>query len=78
MTEICCDSLYYRKMAEEDSYVLDRGYSAACCLNYQSYLWKDILGFFSHPSIPPLKGGTRIADVAAGTGAWILGPAREA
>jgi len=36
-----------------------------------------MLGFLLHPSIPPLKGGARITDVATGTGAWMLGLARE-
>ena len=57
--------------------MLDRSSSAACRLNYQSYLWRTQLGFYLHPSIPSLKDGARIADVATGTGAWMLGLARE-
>ncbi|MCJ1248823.1 hypothetical protein MMC30_006043 [Trapelia coarctata] len=64
-------------MSDKDRYVLGRSYTAACRLNYQSYCWRDILGFYLHPSIP-LKDGARIADVATGTGAWMLGLAREA
>jgi len=72
------DGFFCSNMADKDSYVLYRSYCAACRLNYQSYLWREILGFYLHPSIPPLKDGTRIADVATGTGAWMLGLNREA
>ena len=64
-------------MAGQDNYVLERSYAAAYRLNYQSYLWRDVLGFYLHPSIPPLNDGTRIADIATGTGAWMIGLARE-
>ena len=64
-------------MATADSYVLDRSYSAASRLNLQFYLWKNTLTFNLHPSIPALKGNARIADIATGTGIWLLDLAQE-
>ena len=64
-------------MAFGDQYVLDRSYSAASRLNYQCYLWKDTLKFNLHPSIPAPQDGARIADVATGTGLWLLDLANE-
>ena len=64
-------------MASNDQYVLDRSYSAASRLNFQFYLWKNTLNFNLHPSIPAPKEGARIADVATGTGIWLLDLAKE-
>ena len=62
-------------LAEGQGYMLDRSHAAACRLNLQFYLWKDAIGFNIHPSIPtPDK--CLIADVAAGTAAWLLDVAR--
>lgn len=56
--------------------MLSRNHAAASRLNYQFYLWKDTLGFNLHPSIPTPKPDARIADVATGTGIWLLDLAR--
>jgi hypothetical protein len=40
----------------------------SCRLNYQSYLWRESLGYLIHPQIPKLAAGARIADVGTGTG----------
>ena len=64
-------------MSTEDQYVLGRGYSAASRLNYQFYLWKNTLGFNLHPSIAAPKDDARIADVATGTGIWLVDLAQE-
>ncbi|OCL03346.1 S-adenosyl-L-methionine-dependent methyltransferase [Glonium stellatum] len=56
----------------KDTYVLSRNHAAASRLNYQFYLWKDTLGFNLHPNIPTPKPDARIADVATGTGIWLL------
>ncbi|KAF1961850.1 S-adenosyl-L-methionine-dependent methyltransferase [Byssothecium circinans] len=56
-------------------YILDRNHLAACRLNLQHYLWKEALGFTIEPSIPIPKNAT-IADVACGTGLWLLDAAR--
>jgi len=45
-------------------------------LNLQFYLWKDAIKFNIHPSIPVQKCGI-IADVATGTGMWLIDVARE-
>ncbi|CAG8979354.1 hypothetical protein HYALB_00002480 [Hymenoscyphus albidus] len=62
-------------LAKGQGYMLDRTHAAACRLNLQFYLWKDAIGFNIHPSIPISKSCI-IADVAAGTGAWLLDVAR--
>jgi len=41
-------------------------------LNLQFYLWKDALQFNLHPSIPSPTHYARIADVATGTGIWLV------
>lgn len=64
-------------MATEDQYLLERSYSAASRLNFQFYLWKQTLKFNLHPSIPNPNVDARIADVATGTGIWLLDLARE-
>lgn len=64
-------------MATKDQYVLERSYSAASRLNFQFYLWKQTLKFNLHPSIPTPKANAKIADVATGTGIWLLDLARE-
>jgi len=64
-------------MAEGLGYVLgDRSHAAACRLNIQHYLWKDALKFNVYPSIP-LRDNCVIADVAAGTGAWLIDVAHQ-
>ena len=52
---------------------------ASTRLNSQHYIWTQELGFNLHPSIPlPQKQlDARIADVATGTGVWLLEIARE-
>ena len=57
--------------------MLQRGYTATTRLNCQFYLWKLELGFSLHPAIPEPHPGARIADVATGTGIWLLDVARE-
>ncbi|KAH6664447.1 S-adenosyl-L-methionine-dependent methyltransferase [Halenospora varia] len=62
-------------LADGQGYMLDRSHAAACRLNLQFYLWKDAIGFNIHPSIL-ISEKCIIADVAAGTGAWLLDVAR--
>ncbi|CAI6267854.1 unnamed protein product [Periconia digitata] len=56
-------------------YILDRNYLAACRLNLQHYLWREALGFTIDPLIP-VSENADIADVACGTGLWLLDAAR--
>lgn len=64
-------------LADGQDYVLgDRSHIAACRLNLQYYLWKEALQFVVHPSIK-LSNESVVADVAAGTGAWLLDVARD-
>lgn len=65
------------QLADGQSYMLDRNYSAACRLNYQYYHWKESLQFNIHPSIPIPKHDARIADVGTGTAIWLLDLARD-
>lgn len=68
-------------LADGNGYMLDKGYAARCRLNLQFYLWKNSLAFNLHPSIPiPHTHGSpplRIADLACGTGIWLLDLACE-
>ncbi|APA10311.1 hypothetical protein SS1G_07231 [Sclerotinia sclerotiorum 1980 UF-70] len=64
-------------LADGHGYVLgDRSHIAACRLNLQYYLWKEALQFVVHPSIQ-LSNESVVADVATGTGAWLLDVARD-
>ena len=65
------------KMLDGHDYVLARNHLAACRLNLQYYLWRETLGFSIHPSIPKLPQSAVIADVATGTGLWMLDVLRE-
>jgi len=58
-------------------YVLNRDYAATTRLNSQFYLWKSELGYNLHPRIPTPPPDARIADVATGSGVWLLDLARE-
>lgn len=62
---------------EKDAYVLNRDHAAAARLNYQFFLWRETLGFNLHPDIPAPKPDARIADVATGTGIWLIDVARS-
>ncbi|KAL8915975.1 MAG: hypothetical protein Q9172_006534 [Xanthocarpia lactea] len=68
------------KMAEsnaDDTYVLKRDFTASTCLNCQHYMWQQELRFTLHPSIPEPASGAAIADVAAGTGVWLIEVAKQ-
>ncbi|KAI0126778.1 hypothetical protein BJ170DRAFT_596347 [Xylariales sp. AK1849] len=67
----------------KDGYVLGRGYAASTRLNLQHYLWKEAQGFLIHPSIVEElykasetgaveKRHVEVADLATGTGVWLL------
>ena len=51
--------------------MLERSHIASCRLNLQHYLWKAAIGYNVHPSIP-ISSATIVADVAAGTGMWLV------
>ena len=60
----------------KDTYILNRDFFATTRLNCQHWVWHQELGYNLHPTVTvPLHG--RIADVATGTGAWLLEVARE-
>ena len=64
-------------LAQGQEYMLgDRGHASACRLNLQFYLWKEAIGYNLHPSIP-ISETHAIADVAAGTCAWLIDVARQ-
>ncbi|PQE03071.1 UMTA methyltransferase family protein [Rutstroemia sp. NJR-2017a BVV2] len=61
-------------------YILQRTNShlSSCRLNLQHYLWKDTLKFSICPSVAlNLPPKPLIADIATGTGAWLLDVARD-
>ena len=60
----------------KDKYLLNRDLFAATRLNNQHWAWHQELGYNLHPSIVVPTNG-RIADVATGTGAWLLEVAHE-
>ena len=62
-----------------DPYILRRDFTASVRLNCQHYIWLQELGYNIHPSIPVSSFGEnpRIADVATGTGAWLLEVSRS-
>ena len=62
-----------------DDYILNRDFTASIRLNCQNYIWLQELGYNIHPSIPISRLGEnpRIADVATGTGAWLLEVSRS-
>ncbi|KAI1179000.1 hypothetical protein F4777DRAFT_535249 [Nemania sp. FL0916] len=55
-----------------DGYPLSRDFIDFNRLNLQHYLWKDVFGYNIHPKILQQGGLSKIADVAAGTGIWLL------
>lgn len=62
-----------------ESYGLGRDYAASSRLNCQFYLWKETLEFNLHPSIPVPGPEEKlcIAEVATGTGIWLVDVARS-
>lgn len=67
-------------LVKGQGYVLNRGrrHAAAGRLNLQFYLWKDSLQFNIHPSIlPHLPKTAAIADVASGSGIWLIDVSRQ-
>nr|URT29631.1 AmpA [Beauveria felina] len=60
------------------SLVNGHGHAAAGRLNLQFYLWKDALKFNIHPTIlPSLSKTAVIADVASGSGIWLIDVSRQ-
>lgn len=55
-----------------DTYLLSRGSFAATRLNCQHYIWGRELGFTIDPTVALPNTNPRIADVATGTGVWLL------
>lgn len=64
------------KPVERTTYSLGRCHLAACRLNLQHYLWRETLGFSVHAAIK-LPPNPVIADIACGTGLWLIDVSRE-
>lgn len=60
----------------KDGYILDRDHYGATRLTCQHWVWHQELGYNIHPTVN-IPENSRIADVAAGTGAWLLEVARQ-
>ncbi|PYI00580.1 hypothetical protein BO78DRAFT_438213 [Aspergillus sclerotiicarbonarius CBS 121057] len=71
--------------ANDQPYSLQHNHLAACRLNLQHYLWREVFQFNLHPSIPiPIPNPTStstsnsetnpplIADIACGTALWLI------
>ncbi|OCK76944.1 S-adenosyl-L-methionine-dependent methyltransferase [Lepidopterella palustris CBS 459.81] len=56
---------------QDNEYVLRRDYAASARLNLQHYQMKETIGYLLHPDIR-VSEGMRIADIACGTGMWLL------
>ncbi|KAF2811997.1 S-adenosyl-L-methionine-dependent methyltransferase [Mytilinidion resinicola] len=54
-----------------DSYILQRHYAASARLNLQHHLYRQAIGYLLHPSIP-IQEDMKVADIACGTGIWLL------
>ncbi|TGJ84697.1 hypothetical protein E0Z10_g4082 [Xylaria hypoxylon] len=54
------------------AYPLSRDFFDFNRLNLQHHLWKDIFGYSLHPKIPRDSKFLKVADVATGTGSWLL------
>ncbi|KAL8989802.1 MAG: hypothetical protein Q9169_008276, partial [Polycauliona sp. 2 TL-2023] len=57
---------------QADTYMLSRTITGSTRLNAQHQLWQHELGHLLNPSIFPLPPNARIADLATGTGIWLL------
>lgn len=62
--------------AVKDEYLLDRSTLGSSRLYMQHWLWQRLAGHLLHPSIP-IKEKMKIADIACGTGIWLIDLARE-
>ncbi|KAL8852119.1 MAG: hypothetical protein Q9221_002942 [Calogaya cf. arnoldii] len=60
-----------------DTYMLGRDFTASTRLNCQHYIWQQHLKYTLHPSLPVPTPSTQIADVATGTGVWLLEVAHQ-
>lgn len=59
-----------------DGYMLARNLSASARLHFQFFSWKDTFGFNIHPSIPLPNDENYIAELATGTGIWLIDVSR--
>ncbi|PWY96694.1 UMTA methyltransferase family protein [Aspergillus sclerotioniger CBS 115572] len=64
-------------LASSESYALQHNHLAACRLNLQHYLWREVFRFNIHPSIPTTTTPLAIADIACGTSLWLIDTARD-
>ncbi|KAL8943729.1 MAG: hypothetical protein Q9211_000878 [Gyalolechia sp. 1 TL-2023] len=64
-------------LRKSDPYMLSRDLTASARLNHQHYLWQQELQSLLHCSVPRPGPSAAIADVATGTGVWLLEAARQ-
>ncbi|KAF2491430.1 hypothetical protein BU16DRAFT_529954 [Lophium mytilinum] len=55
----------------DDGYILQRHYAASARLNLQHHLYRQSIGYLLHPCIP-INEHMKVADIACGTGIWLL------
>ncbi|MCJ1353415.1 MAG: hypothetical protein MMC33_003401 [Icmadophila ericetorum] len=62
---------------ESVGYFLGRDFSASIRLYFQYWMWRRQLGYLLNPLIP-LTDDMKVADIACGTGIWLIDLAKEA
>ncbi|ESZ91011.1 hypothetical protein SBOR_8615 [Sclerotinia borealis F-4128] len=60
----------------EEEYPLDRSPLGSSRLYTQHFLWQRLIGHLLHPDIP-IQENMKIADIACGTGIWLLDLAQQ-
>ncbi|KAI0547127.1 S-adenosyl-L-methionine-dependent methyltransferase [Xylaria curta] len=59
-------------MANESKYIFTRDYVDNNRINLGHYQFTELFGYLLHPSIPTSDAQLRVADVATGTGIWLM------
>ncbi|KAI1322480.1 S-adenosyl-L-methionine-dependent methyltransferase [Xylariaceae sp. FL0255] len=59
-------------MGERSDYIFTRDYLDNNRINLGHYQFRELFGYLLHPSIPTNNATLRVADVATGTGIWLM------
>ncbi|CAD6582664.1 MAG: hypothetical protein ASARMPREDX12_000999 [Alectoria sarmentosa] len=61
----------------DNLYVFSRDTPASVRLYFQHWMWRYQTGYLLHPNVVTTKEGLKIADIACGTGIWLIEVARS-